>query len=202
MEQEKINELAEEMEEYYLDMSDEDSEKLDTKTFNNKAKCLEMLLKAKTEAVKAETEAKKLDFEIDSAKADREINSRKVDVEQNKLDTNKEIELKKLELEQQRFIFEQNIETEKLKVEQQKNIIESVKAENERKASKKDFILGIAKTVVGIGGTVASVAFGAWSLVTTMKFEETGTVRTSAGKFAQGIAKGAMAKLENVKKDI
>jgi uncharacterized membrane protein YcjF (UPF0283 family) len=76
------------------------------------------------------------------------------------------------------------------------------KAATKKAAAKKEHRLGIVKIICSIAGVIASVALGVWSLITTMKFEETGTVRTSAGKLAQGIAKGAMAKLENCKKDL
>ena len=165
MDDERIEQEANQIEEYYWDETESD-EAVNSKNFNNRCKALEMMLKVQNQAKQLELDSKKLDFEIEQAKAANKI------------------------------------EEQKLEIQKETNKIEADKAEAEKKASKKEFWLGVAKTGAAVGGVVASTAFGVWSLMTTMKFEETGTVRTSAGKLAQGIAKGAMAKLENTGKNI
>lgn len=161
----KLNEEMTEVEEYYWD-EEEELEKINTKNFDKKTKALELLLKQRNQTAQIELESRKLDFEIEQAKAQNELESRKLDVQQ------------------------------------KTNEIEETKASNEAKAAKKDFWLGVVKVASIVLGTIASVFFGIWSLVTTMKFEETGSVRTSAGKAALTIAKGTMAKLDNVSKNV
>lgn len=165
MEDIKINEEVNQIEEYYWDET-ESEEAVNSKNFNNRCKALEMMLKVQNQQKQLELDSKKLDFEIEQAKLANEI------------------------------------EKQKLEIQKETNNIEAGKAEAEKAAAKKEHRLGIVKIICSIGGIIASVVLGIWSLITTMKFEETGTVRTSAGKLAQGIAKGAMAKLENCKKDL
>lgn len=113
-----------------------------------------------------------------------------------------ELESKRLEFEIEQAKSQNKLEEQKLEVSKEANKIEADKAENEKKASKKDFWLNIAKAGAGLLGVAASTAFGVWATTTTMKFEETGCVRSSAGKLAQGLASKTITKLENAKKDI
>lgn len=113
-----------------------------------------------------------------------------------------ELEAKRLDFEIEQSKVQNELESKKLEVQQETNRIENVKTEQEAKAAKKDFWLGVIKVAAAVIGTIASVIFGVWSLVTTMKFEETGCVRTAAGKAALNLAKGTMNKLDNVSKNV
>lgn len=116
--------------------------------------------------------------------------------------TQNELEAKRLDFEIEQSKVQNELESKKLEVQQETNRIENLKTEQEAKTAKKDFWLGVIKVAAAVIGTIASVIFGVWSLVTTMKFEETGCVRTAAGKAALNLAKGTMSKLDNVSKNV
>lgn len=116
----------------------------------------------------------------------------KTQSEQLKLDS------KKLDFEIESAKQAAAVEAEKLEIEKQKVEIAKQQAADEAKKSKKEFWLGVAKIGVGVAGAAASIGLTVWATVTTMKFEETGSLRTSAGKLAQGLAKGACAKLDKL----
>ena len=175
VETEEINEE----DEYYLD----DDVETEVKEKPNK-KAEADLLKAQNQAKQLELEEKKLEFEIEEAKAKREFESKKLDLELKKLDYDKELEEKKII------------------VEQDKNEIERTKADNENANAKKERVSGYIKSGIGLAGVAVSTAFSAWAFLSAMKFEETGSFRTSVGKIAQGFTKGTASKLENVKKEL
>lgn len=108
------------------------------------------------------------------------------------------LDSKKLDFEIESAKQAAAVEAEKLELEKQKVEIAKQQAEDELKKSKKEFWLNVAKVGVGVAGAAASIGLTVWATVTTMKFEETGSLRTAAGKLAQGIAKGACSKLDKL----
>ena len=142
------------------------------------------LLKAQNQAKQLELDERKLEFEIEEAKAKREFESKKLDLELKKLENDRQLEEKKIE------------------IEADKNEIERQKAENDDKNAKKERTSGYIKAGIGLAGVAVSTAFSAWAFLSAMKFEESGSFRTSVGKIAQGFTKGTASKLENVKKEM
>lgn len=104
-------------------------------------------------------------------------------------------------LEREKFEFEKKQQEEQLKLETEKVANEKAKNEADIKDQKKSFWLGITKILVTLFGTIAGIFLTIWSVVTTMKFEETGSVRSSVGKFALNFCQKTLAKLDKVKTD-
>lgn len=142
------------------------------------------LMKVQNQAKQLEIEEKRLNFEMEEAKAKRELDSKKLDLELKKLDYDKELKEKEIA------------------VEEKKAKTDAERAENEKKDAKKERISGYVKAGLGLGGVIMSSLFSAWALMTTLKFEESGSVRTSGGKYAQALCKNSGQKLENVKKEL
>lgn len=103
-----------------------------------------------------------------------------------------------LKLDSKKLDFEIESAKQAAEIEKQKVEIAKQAAADEAKKAKKEFWLGVAKIGVGAVGAAASIGLTVWATVTTMKFEETGSLRTAAGKLAQGLAKGACAKLDKL----
>jgi len=108
---------------------------------------------------------------------------------------------KELELEREKWEFEKEQKQKELELETEKVANEKAKAEAEIKEQKKSFWLGVTKVLVTLFGTIAGIGLTIWSVVTTMKFEETGSVRTSVGKFAINFCQKTLSKLDKVKTD-
>ena len=106
-----------------------------------------------------------------------------------------------LKLEREKFEFDKKQQEEQLKLDAEKAANEKAKNEADIKDQKKSFWLGIARILVTIFGTVAGIFLTIWSVVTTMKFEETGSVRSSVGKYALNFCQKTLSKLDKVKAD-
>lgn len=106
-----------------------------------------------------------------------------------------------IKLDREKFEFDKKQQEEQLKLEIEKVANEKAKNEADIKDQEKSFWLGVTKILVTIFGTIAGIFLTIWSVVTTMKFEETGSVRSSVGKFALNFCQKTLAKLDKVKAD-
>lgn len=159
-------------------------------------------LKLENEKLKLENERIKQDnlLKIEETKLENE--KLKLENDKQKLNDNLDIEKQKLEVERQRNQAQHEIDKQKIETEKEKNRIEQQRVENEKAATeatikdqKKAFWTKIAEIVVAVLGTVAGIFLTIWMVVSTMKFEETNTARTSVGKFAMSFCSKWLTKL-------
>jgi len=183
-------------------------------------------MKDKMQNKQLDQDSKKLEFEIEQAKAQRELDSRKVANDENRAANEKlkfeadlknqelrmqadlkkvEVDLKKVELDAKRLELEReqaktqaDQEAKRIELEAQKIANDKAKADADIKEQKKTFWLGVAKVAVILLGTIAGIGLTIWSVVVGMKFEETGSVRSSVGKFAINFASKTIAKLDHL----
>lgn len=113
-----------------------------------------------------------------------------------------------LKLDREKFEFEKEERQKQIENETRKLDIEEKRVENEKvkvtadiKDQKKGFWLGVTKVLVTLFGTIAGIFLTIWSVTVSMKFEETGSFRSSVGKFAQNFCQKTLAKLDKVKSD-
>lgn len=258
MDKEIMKQESEKIETIYVDNLESEITGENAKIFANRSKALELMLKQKADLIKAENDSKKLEFEIEQAKAQHELDSRKVSNDENRAANEKlkfeadlknqelrmqaelkkvEVDLKKIELDDQRLKLErenqelriqadlkkaeadlkkieldgQRLELEKeqaktqadqeakrIELEAQKIANDKAKADADIKEQKKSFWLGVAKIAVIALGTIAGIGLTIWSVVVGMKFEETGSVRSSVGKFAINFCQKTIAKLDHL----
>lgn len=227
MDEKVLEKQIETMETTYLDENvDEVLANENSKLFTNKCKMIDILLKDKMQNKQLDQDSKKLEFEIEQAKAQRELDSRKVANDENRAANEKlkfeadlknqelrmqadlkkvEVDLKKIELDAKRLELEReqaktqaDQEAKRIELEAQKIANDKAKADADIKEQKKTFWLGVAKVAVILLGTIAGIGLTIWSVVVGMKFEETGSVRSSVGKFAINFASKTIAKLDHL----
>lgn len=227
MDEKVLEKQIETMETTYLDENvDEVLANENSKLFTNKCKMIDILMKDKMQNKQLDQDSKKLEFEIEQAKAQRELDSRKVANDENRATNEKlkfeadlknqelrmqadlkkvEVDLKKIELDAKRLELEReqaktqaDQEAKRIELEAQKIANDKAKADADIKEQKKSFWLGVAKVAVILLGTIAGIGLTIWSVVVGMKFEETGSVRSSVGKFAINFASKTIAKLDHL----
>lgn len=227
MDEKVLEKQIETMETTYLDENvDEVLANENSKLFTNKCKMIDILMKDKMQNKQLDQDSKKLEFEIEQAKAQRELDSRKVANDENRAANEKlkfeadlknqelrmqadlkkvEVDLKKIELDAKRLELEReqaktqaDQEAKRIELEAQKIANDKAKADADIKEQKKSFWLGVAKVAVILLGTIAGIGLTIWSVVVGMKFEETGSVRSSVGKFAINFASKTIAKLDHL----
>ena len=227
MDEKVLEKQIETMETTYLDENvDEVLANENSKLFTNKCKMIDILMKDKMQNKQLDQDSKKLEFEIEQAKAQRELDSRKVANDENRAANEKlkfeadlknqelrmqadlkkvEVDLKKVELDAKRLELEReqaktqaDQEAKRIELEAQKIANDKAKADADIKEQKKSFWLGVAKVAVILLGTIAGIGLTIWSVVVGMKFEETGSVRSSVGKFAINFASKTIAKLDHL----
>lgn len=227
MDEKVLEKQIESMEATYIDENvDEVLANENSKLFTNKCKMIDILLKDKMQNKQLDQDSKKLEFEIEQAKAQRELDSRKVANDENRAANEKlkfeadlknqelrmqadlkkvEVDLKKIELDAKRLELEReqaktqaDQEAKRIELEAQKIANDKAKADADIKEQKKSFWLGVAKVAVILLGTIAGIGLTIWSVVVGMKFEETGSVRSSVGKFAINFASKTIAKLDHL----
>jgi len=227
MDEKVLEKQIETMETTYVDENvDEVLANENSKLFTNKCKMIDILMKDKMQNKQLDQDSKKLEFEIEQAKAQRELDSRKVANEENRAANEKlkfeadlknqelrmqadlkkvEVDLKKVELDAKRLELEReqaktqaDQEAKRIELEAQKIANDKAKADADIKEQKKSFWLGVAKVAVILLGTIAGIGLTIWSVVVGMKFEETGSVRSSVGKFAINFASKTIAKLDHL----
>jgi len=227
MDEKVLEKQIETMETTYVDENvDEVLANENSKLFTNKCKMIDILMKDKMQNKQLDQDSKKLEFEIEQAKAQRELDSRKVANDENRAANEKlkfeadlknqelrmqadlkkvEVDLKKIELDAKRLELEReqaktqaDQEAKRIELEAQKIANDKAKADADIKEQKKSFWLGVAKVAVILLGTIAGIGLTIWSVVVGMKFEETGSVRSSVGKFAINFASKTIAKLDHL----
>jgi len=227
MDEKVLEKQIETMETTYVDENvDEVLANENSKLFTNKCKMIDILMKDKMQNKQLDQDSKKLEFEIEQAKAQRELDSRKVANDENRAANEKlkfeadlknqelrmqadlkkvEVDLKKVELDAKRLELEReqaktqaDQEAKRIELEAQKIANDKAKADADIKEQKKSFWLGVAKVAVILLGTIAGIGLTIWSVVVGMKFEETGSVRSSVGKFAINFASKTIAKLDHL----
>ena len=259
MDEKVLEKNVQQLEEIYVENLDELIAEDNYKNkFNNQCKVIDTLVKDYAQKKQAECNSKRLDFEIEQAKAQRELDSRKIANDENRAANEKlkfeadlknqelrmqadlkrvEVDLKRIELDDQRLKLErenqelriqadlkkaeadlkkvelegQRLELEKeqakvqaeqeakrIELEAEKIANDKAKAEADIREQKRGFWLGIAKIAVIVLGTVAGIGLTIWTVVVGMKFEETGSVRSSVGKFAINFAQKTIAKLDHL----
>lgn len=227
MDEKVLEKQIEAMETTYVDENvDEVLANENSKLFTNKCKMIDILMKDKMQNKQLDQDSKKLEFEIEQAKAQRELDSRKVANDENRAANEKlkfeadlknqelriqadlkkvEVDLKKIELDAKRLELEReqaktqaDQEAKRIELEAQKIANDKAKADADIKEQKKSFWLGVAKVAVILLGTIAGIGLTIWSVVVGMKFEETGSVRSSVGKFAINFASKTIAKLDHL----
>lgn len=227
MDEKVLEKQIESMETTYVDENvDEVLANENSKLFTNKCKMIDILMKDKMQNKQLDQDSKKLEFEIEQAKAQRELDSRKVANDENRAANEKlkfeadlknqelrmqadlkkvEVDLKKIELDAKRLELEReqaktqaDQEAKRIELEAQKIANDKAKADADIKEQKKSFWLGVAKVAVILLGTIAGIGLTIWSVVVGMKFEETGSVRSSVGKFAINFASKTIAKLDHL----
>jgi hypothetical protein len=112
-----------------------------------------------------------------------------------------ELEREKWEYEKEQLKQQQELDKRKVDLEAERVKNEKAKVEADIKDQKKTFWTTIAKILVTLFGTIAGIFLTIWSVTTSMKFEETGSVRSSVGKFALNFCQKTLAKLDRVKTD-
>lgn len=227
MDEKVLEKHIETMETTYLDENvDEVLANENSKLFTNKCKMIDILMKDKMQNKQLDQDSKKLEFEIEQAKAQRELDSRKIANDENRAANEKlkfeadlknqelrmqadlkkvEVDMKKIELDAKRLELEReqaktqaDQEAKRIELEAQKIANDKAKADADVKEQKKTFWLGVAKVAVILLGTIAGIGLTIWSVVVGMKFEETGSVRSSVGKFAINFASKTIAKLDHL----
>lgn len=227
MDEKVLEKQIESMETTYVDENvDEVLANENSKLFTNKCKMIDILMKDKMQNKQLDQDSKKLEFEIEQAKAQRELDSRKIANDENRAANEKlkfeadlknqelrmqadlkkvEVDLKKIELDAKRLELEReqaktqaDQEAKRIELEAQKIANDKAKADADIKEQKKSFWLGVAKVAVILLGTIAGIGLTIWSVVVGMKFEETGSVRSSVGKFAINFASKTIAKLDHL----
>lgn len=227
MDEKVLEKQIESMETTYVDENvDEVLANENSKLFTNKCKMIDILMKDKMQNKQLDQDSKKLEFEIEQAKAQRELDSRKIANDENRAANEKlkfeadlknqelrmqadlkkvEVDLKKIELDAKRLELEReqaktqaDQEAKRIELEAQKIANDKAKADADIKEQKKSFWLGVAKIAVILLGTIAGIGLTIWSVVVGMKFEETGSVRSSVGKFAINFASKTIAKLDHL----